>query len=64
MRLGGTVDEAVEHLVDSGPGRAVLATVPDDRRPAALDAVRGALVDRMTADGVVLGGGIWVVRAR
>jgi ubiquinone/menaquinone biosynthesis C-methylase UbiE len=64
MRLGGTVDEAVEHLVDSGPGRAVLATVPDDRRPAALDAVRGALVDRTTADGVVLGGGIWVVRAR
>jgi ubiquinone/menaquinone biosynthesis C-methylase UbiE len=63
LRLGGTVEEGLEHLVDSGPGRATLAAVPEDRRPAALDAVRGALADRARDDGVFLGGGIWLVRA-
>jgi hypothetical protein len=63
LRLGGTAEEGLEHLVDSGPGRATLAAVPEDRRPAALDAVRDALADRARDDGVFLGGGIWLVRA-
>jgi SAM-dependent methyltransferase len=64
LPLGRTVDDAVDHLVDSGPGRAVLATITEEHRPAALDAVRSVLAERATGDGVELGGAIWIVRAR
>jgi hypothetical protein len=38
--------------------------VPDDERPAALDAVRAVLDDHADPAGVRLGGAIWIVTAR
>jgi ubiquinone/menaquinone biosynthesis C-methylase UbiE len=63
LRLGGTIEEAIEHLVDSGPGRAALDAVPRGHRPAALDAVRAVLDERASPDGVELNGAIWIVGA-
>jgi SAM-dependent methyltransferase len=63
LHLGATVEDALEHLVDSGPGRAVLAAVPEDRQHAALDAVRAVLRERATAEGIALGGAVWIIRA-
>jgi SAM-dependent methyltransferase len=64
LRLGATVEEAVEHLADSGPGRQVLAAVPDSRRRDALAAVAESLAPHAEEDGVRLGGAIWIARAR
>jgi SAM-dependent methyltransferase len=61
--LGADADEAVDYLAGTGPGRAALDAVPADRRPAALDAVRGALADHTGSDGVHLGAAIWIVTA-
>jgi hypothetical protein len=36
LHLGSDPSEAAEHLADTGPGRAVLETVPAAHRPAAL----------------------------
>jgi hypothetical protein len=37
--------------------------VPEDQRPAALDAVRDALAEHVQSDGVCLGASIWIVTA-
>lgn len=63
LHLGADVDRATAHLADTGVGRAVLATIPDDQHPAALDAVRGALVDYLDDDSVHLGGAILLTTA-
>jgi hypothetical protein len=57
-RLGAEPDEATAHLADTGVGRTVLATIPDDQHPADLDAVRGVLAEHLAADGVHLDGAI------
>jgi ubiquinone/menaquinone biosynthesis C-methylase UbiE len=63
LTLGADPNEAVNYLADTGPGRAVLDSVHDDQRPAALAAVRGVLADHTQPDGVQLGAAIWIVSA-
>jgi ubiquinone/menaquinone biosynthesis C-methylase UbiE len=65
LRLGATVDDAVEHLTESGPGRTVLEAIPEDDRSEALAAVAEALRPHHHADrGVVLGAGILLTTGR
>ena len=60
----GTVDDAVSYLGDSGPGRAVLETIPADRHEDALAAVRRSLLPHHRPGvGVVLDAGVWLVTA-
>lgn len=62
--LGQTVDEAVDHLADSGPGRVMLETIPAGAaRDAALADVAKALVAHLGDAGVQLGGGILLITA-
>ena len=63
LTLGADPDEVAEYLADTGPGRAVLATIPDHHKPAALDAVRAALADHTDRHGVHLDAGIWIITA-
>jgi hypothetical protein len=63
LTLGTDPDEAAAHLADTGPGRAVLATIPDHDKPAALDAVRAALTDHTDHLGVHLNAAIWIITA-
>jgi hypothetical protein len=63
LTLGADPNEAVDYLAGTGPGRAVLDSVTDDHRPAALKAVRGVLADHTQPDGVRLGAAIWIVSA-
>jgi SAM-dependent methyltransferase len=64
LTLGSDPDDAADHVADSGVGRAVLETVPEQDRPAARDAVREVFADHMTGDGVQLGASIWITTAR
>jgi ubiquinone/menaquinone biosynthesis C-methylase UbiE len=63
LNLGTDPDDAAEYLADTGPGRAVLTTIPAHDRPAALEAVRASLADHTDHDGVHLDAGIWIVTA-
>jgi SAM-dependent methyltransferase len=63
LTLGADPGEAAEYLADTGPGRAMLATVPDRDKPAALAAVRAAVAEHSDHDGVRLDAGIWIVTA-
>jgi SAM-dependent methyltransferase len=64
LTLGQTVDEAVEHLAESGPGRVLLESIPEGTdRDAALAAVRDALVEHHDDSGVRLGAGVWLITA-
>jgi len=63
MRLGADADEAADYLADTGMGRTVLDPLAPHQQQAALDAVRDALRDHQTPDGVILGGGILVTSA-
>jgi hypothetical protein len=64
LTVGADLAEAADHLADTGAGRAVLETVPEPDRPAALDAVRAVLGDQLTAEGVQLGAAVWITTAR
>ncbi len=64
LNLGTDPNEAAEHLAETGPGRAVLETVPAADRPAALEAVRAVLVDHQTPVGIQLDGAVWITSAR
>lgn len=62
--VGQTIDNAVDHLADSGPGRALLETIGEGpAREAALADVRDALAGHHDDSGVRLGGGIWLITA-
>jgi SAM-dependent methyltransferase len=63
LPLGADPAEATDYLADSGVGRAVLDTVPDDDRPSALEAVRSVLADHTDDNGVHLGASIWLITA-
>jgi SAM-dependent methyltransferase len=63
LNLGVDVHDATEHLASTGVGRAALESIPAERRPAALDAVRVALADYTGDTGVHLGAAIWIVTA-
>ena len=62
--LGQTIDEAVEYLAGSGPGRVFLESISEGpARDAALADVSAALVDHHGESGVQFGGGIWLITA-
>lgn len=63
LHLGADVNGATAHLADTGVGRAVLATIPADQHPTALDAVRQALADHLDDEGVHLDGAILLTTA-
>lgn len=63
LRLGDNPADATDYLAGTGIGRAVLETVADDERPAALEAVRALMEDRADATGVHLGAAVWIVTA-
>jgi SAM-dependent methyltransferase len=65
LRLGPNIDDAIEHLTDSGPGRAVMEAVAPDRRADALAAVADALrPHHHPTNGVVLHAGILITTGR
>lgn len=61
--LGADAAEATEHLADTGVGRAVLATIPEDQQPHALEAVTALLADLADSSGVHLDAAILVTTA-
>jgi ubiquinone/menaquinone biosynthesis C-methylase UbiE len=64
LTLGASLDDAVDYLVASGPGRALLETIPEGAaRAVAIADVRAALVDHHDQSGVRLGGGVWMITA-
>lgn len=63
LTLGANADEATDYLAGSGIGRAVLETVPDAEKPAAVDAVRAALAEHADASGVRLNAAVWIIHA-
>jgi len=63
LTVGATVEEAVDYLADSGPGRAVLESVDDRIRPDALAGVADSLRSHADGTGVHLDAAVWLVRA-
>jgi SAM-dependent methyltransferase len=63
LTLGADPDQATAKPADTGGGRAVLETVPEAHRRAALASVRAALADRVDGSGVHLNAGIWITTA-
>jgi SAM-dependent methyltransferase len=63
LPLGADAAEATDRLADTGVGRAALNAVPDDQRPDAISAVRSALAEHASADGVRLGAAILITTA-
>jgi hypothetical protein len=64
LRFGITIDEAIEYLTDSGPGRAVLDTIARDQRATALAAVAAALAEHHDfRRGVTLDAAVWITAA-
>jgi SAM-dependent methyltransferase len=63
LNLGPDPRAAADYLADTGIGRAVLDTVPEPDKPAALAAVRAALAEHHTPRGVELGAAIWITTA-
>jgi SAM-dependent methyltransferase len=63
LRLGEDGRDATDYLAEMGIGRAILATIPEAERPAALDAVTAVLQEHVSDDGVRLQGGILVTAA-
>jgi ubiquinone/menaquinone biosynthesis C-methylase UbiE len=61
--LGDDVDDATDYLATSGVGRAVLETVPSEKREAAISAVSEVLSAHVGVGGVCLDGAIWIVTA-
>lgn len=63
--FGATSDEAVDYLADSGPGRAILDTIPHNQRTTALDQVRHVLDDHADPHGrIALRAAVWITTAR
>ena len=58
------LDEAVEHAVELGPLRRLLAEVGEDVRARAVDAVRAALAKHLTPDGISLPAACWLITAK
>lgn len=63
LTLGADLDEAVDYLANSGPGRAILATVPAHQHNTALSDVRAALADHTDPTGIHLNAAIWLITA-
>lgn len=63
LHLGDDAAEAAAALADSGPGRAVLDTIPIDRQPVAIQAVTDLLATLADDSGISLNGAILVTTA-
>jgi hypothetical protein len=63
MTIGADSGEAAAYLAASGPGRALLDTIPDQVRPAAIEEVRAELARHATPGGIVLDAAIWLTTA-
>ena len=63
LPLGSDPVEAANYLAATGPGRAILDTVEDAARPAAIAAVRSMLAGFTSRDGVRMDAAIWVTTA-
>jgi SAM-dependent methyltransferase len=63
LTVGADLEDAVAYLANVGVCGRILASVPDDEAPAALDAVRAALADHVDDEGVHLGAAVWIVTA-
>jgi ubiquinone/menaquinone biosynthesis C-methylase UbiE len=61
--LGDDVEDATDYLATSGVGRAVLETVPAEKRAVAIAEVGEALAAHAGAEGVSLDGAIWIIAA-
>ena len=62
--LGRTVEAALDYLADSGPGRALINSIPlGPKLDVAMSETRIALEPHVDASGVRLGGGIWITTA-
>lgn len=65
LDTGANVDEAIDYLASSGPGRAMLETIdPGPALEAALADVRVAIGAHATEDGVFLNAGVWITTAK
>ena len=64
LRLGGSLDEALEFQGQIGPLSRVLAELDDSTRAQALAAARKALLPHMSDAGLELGAACWLVSAR
>jgi SAM-dependent methyltransferase len=60
----GTVDAALDFMTKMGPAAEPLKDAPPDQRAAAIAAMRAALEQGETADGVVMPSAVWLVEAR
>ena len=61
---GGSVDTAVDHIAQTGQGRALLAEASPEAAELAIDAMREALREHVTPAGVELSGVAHLVTAR
>ncbi len=65
LTFGQTADEAVDYLADSGPGRAILDTIPDNQRATALNQVKHVLENHADPHGhITLRAAVWITTAR
>ena len=65
LTFGNTTHEAVDYLADSGPGRAILDTIPDNQRASALDQVKRVLESHADDHGhITLHAAVWITTAR
>ena len=63
LRVGGTVEEAMYFQARIGPLARVVAELDEETRAQANDAVRAALAEHLTDEGVVLRSAAWLVSA-
>jgi len=63
MHLGATVADAVDYVVDTGPGSMLLDTIPEERREGALAAVRAVFARHLDERGVTLDSGVLLTTA-
>lgn len=61
---GGTLDDAVAFMRESGIGQALLADAEPDAARRAMEAVRDALAPYVTPRGVELASAVWIVQGR
>jgi SAM-dependent methyltransferase len=64
MRFGSDLEDAFGFVSTLGITRGLLQDLAPDAAAAAVEALRQALADAATADGVVLGSAAWVITAR
>jgi hypothetical protein len=60
---GGSLDDAIEFLRTGSMGRTMLAGADADTAARAVGAVRDALAEHLTDDGVRLDAAVWCVSA-